>query len=432
MGLIYVSSESQDLINSLTSNLKSAQADVKKLKDASQKIIEAVDGKTLSGTAYKAAKGVFSDVILPTIAQVTNVFDSMSKDLSKYKQADQKLNSESYLSEDQLNAQIQIKKNMKSAVEATAQTIKKTAGKLLDTSGAQKNMASMANNLESDIRRLQKKLEKLRNFNSEVNGLFDGIMDDYKSAIKKVLVLKTTITYKDGSYKTDDKSIADEIIEGIVEEGAKKIFKAPFESMVKKIFKEKKNIGRAWAAKLQPRDVKGRFVKDTNKLRKEFTGSLKGMKNSFSEGLGVAAKKGIKVIDKGFDALDFYNTYKDFNDDNHNKNIGRGVVYSGAVTGGSILAGVGIDSAVDGLIGLGVVATLPEDLVTGAVVLSGVGIAYGADYLYKNNKTVRNAVNWTGDRVDDVGNSVKKDWKSATSWTGNMLNNVGKSFKGSF
>lgn len=67
MGLVYSSAESSDLIQALTSNLASGEETVNQLKTGSQNVVAAVDGRTLTGAAYTAGKGLFSDVIIPTI-----------------------------------------------------------------------------------------------------------------------------------------------------------------------------------------------------------------------------------------------------------------------------------------------------------------------------------------------------------------------------
>lgn len=76
------------MIQALTSNLKSGSEAVNQLKSGSQKVVSAVDGKTLSGAAYTAGKGLFSDLIIPTIARVTTAIDTIEQELQKYQSAD--------------------------------------------------------------------------------------------------------------------------------------------------------------------------------------------------------------------------------------------------------------------------------------------------------------------------------------------------------
>ncbi|EOC7045441.1 LXG domain-containing protein [Listeria monocytogenes] len=102
MGLIYSSSDSEKLMQALSKNLASSKEVISQLKGGSQKIIRAVDGRTLSGTAYTAGKGLFTDIILPLIAKVTSACDTLEQELHKYKIADSMVSSEGFLDEDNL------------------------------------------------------------------------------------------------------------------------------------------------------------------------------------------------------------------------------------------------------------------------------------------------------------------------------------------
>lgn len=206
MGLKYSSSDSSNLIQALTSNLKSGSEAVNQLKSGSQKVVSAVDGKTLSGAAYTAGKGLFSDLIIPTIARVTTAIDTIEQELQKYQSADQAISSEGYLDEDNLNQQINTKKAMKASVDVSASIAKALSrsnpvAKVLDSLfDFQRNLNKMSNDLQDDIRELEKKLEKLQQFSTETNGLFGNSLSDMKIAMQSVVVLNATIVNSDGSY----------------------------------------------------------------------------------------------------------------------------------------------------------------------------------------------------------------------------------------
>ncbi|MFD2307665.1 T7SS effector LXG polymorphic toxin [Enterococcus termitis] len=206
MGLVYSSGESAELIQALTSNLASGKEATNQLKSGSQKIVAAVDGRTLAGAAYTAGKGLFSDLIIPTITRATTACDAIEQELQKYKSADQTISSEGYLNEDNLNQQIAIKKAMKASVEF-ASSVAKTASRnnpvaaVLDSLlNFQKNLNRMSDNIQDDIEQLQKKLEKLHSFSSQTSGLFNNSLNDLKIAMQGVLVLDSTIVNSDGSY----------------------------------------------------------------------------------------------------------------------------------------------------------------------------------------------------------------------------------------
>ncbi|MBO0468130.1 hypothetical protein JZO73_11390 [Enterococcus plantarum] len=133
MGLIYSSSDSSQLISALQKNIQSGKEASEQLKSGSQQVIAAVDGKTLSGAAYTAGKGLFSDLIVPTISKVTSAIDSIESELQTYSSAD--------------------------ASAALARTLSRNnpVAKVLDALlNVQSNLARMSNDYEDDIRELEK------------------------------------------------------------------------------------------------------------------------------------------------------------------------------------------------------------------------------------------------------------------------------------
>ncbi|OJG75016.1 hypothetical protein RV12_GL002061 [Enterococcus quebecensis] len=170
-------------------------------------MVAAVDGKTLSGAAYTAGKGLFSDLVLPTISKVTSAMDRIEQELQTYTNADQNISSEGMLDEDKLNQQIATKKAMKASVDASAAVaralsrsnpVAKVLDALLDV---QNNLNRMSNTFEEDIRELQKKVEKLHQFSSQTNSLFASSLNDMHIAMQGVLVLNNTVVNRDGTYQ---------------------------------------------------------------------------------------------------------------------------------------------------------------------------------------------------------------------------------------
>ena len=84
MGLIYHPSESQGLVSALNANIATAQEMIDKLNRASQHLIEALNGKSLSGAAYTAGKGLFSELILPTISKTSEALEKVKSDAKQY------------------------------------------------------------------------------------------------------------------------------------------------------------------------------------------------------------------------------------------------------------------------------------------------------------------------------------------------------------
>ncbi|MFD2387264.1 hypothetical protein [Enterococcus rivorum] len=96
---------------------------------------------------------------------------------------------------------------MKASVEASAVVARALSrmnpvANILDSLlNIQKNLNQMAESLEEDIRELEDKLEKLREFSAETSGLFTNSLSDMKLAMQGILVLNNTIVNKDGTYQ---------------------------------------------------------------------------------------------------------------------------------------------------------------------------------------------------------------------------------------
>ena len=61
MGLIFLKSESRQFISDCQSNIQNGQDVIQDLKTGCTHLMQAIDGKTLSGAAYTAGKGLFGE-----------------------------------------------------------------------------------------------------------------------------------------------------------------------------------------------------------------------------------------------------------------------------------------------------------------------------------------------------------------------------------
>ncbi|MGM0211410.1 hypothetical protein [Enterococcus sp. AZ112] len=96
MGLIYSSSDASNIIHTLNTNLGIANSIVDQLNSGSQRLVAAIDGHTLSGAAYTAGKGLFSELILPTIKRVSTAITNVQNDLTKFSAANSYISDEGY------------------------------------------------------------------------------------------------------------------------------------------------------------------------------------------------------------------------------------------------------------------------------------------------------------------------------------------------
>lgn len=206
MGLVYVSGESSEFMSALKKNLASSKETINQLKRGSQKVVSAVNGNELSGAAYTAGKGLFSELIIPTITRTANAIEKIEQELQRYKVADQIVAMEGYLDENKLNQQLATTRVMKASVDTTSAFVRSQAqsnpfvGILETLLNVQRDLNRMSESFQQDIDQLQNKLKKLHNFNSQTSGLFSHSLDELKLAMQGVLVLKNTRVRTDGSY----------------------------------------------------------------------------------------------------------------------------------------------------------------------------------------------------------------------------------------
>lgn len=215
MGLVYSSGDSSSFMSAMSSNLETSKSTVSDLKSGSQRLTAAVDGRTLSGVAYNAGKGLFSELILPTINRVTTAIEGIQNDLMNYTGANAAISSEGFLDEDKLKRQMQLMKASQTTLTASANAIGTlVAGnpipELKDMlEHTQDRLNHMATSMQDDIDKLEKKIKKLHDFSNQTNGLFSNSLHEMELAMQGVLVLNGTTVNSDGSYslpKGTDKS----------------------------------------------------------------------------------------------------------------------------------------------------------------------------------------------------------------------------------
>lgn len=204
----YISADSTALIQGLTTNIATAKSVTGQLKSGSQHLIQSVDGEQLSGAAYTAGKGLFQDLILPTVERVDSAVDAIKEELSSYQAADGLVNKWAVIDEQVQNELIQSFQRQISVINFQIQCSNKLGllGKL--AKGAlealvhdNQQLEQARSNLEDKVRKEQEKLEALANFQSETNGLFRGSLTQLKIGMQAIEVLGLmTVNPKTGAY----------------------------------------------------------------------------------------------------------------------------------------------------------------------------------------------------------------------------------------
>ncbi len=206
MGLIYSSSDSSAMMRALSSNLAVARTTTSELTAGCQQLIAAIDGHTLSGAAYNAGKGLFSELVIPTIHRMTAAVDNVQSDLAKYSAADVFIASEGFLDEDKLKLKIKIMKANQQLLHDSAR-----AGATLAHSqpipgiyellqNAQRTFIKMADSMQQDIDKLHKQIQKLNEFDRQTKNLFATSLEEMQLAMQGILVLNETTVKSNGLY----------------------------------------------------------------------------------------------------------------------------------------------------------------------------------------------------------------------------------------
>lgn len=193
-------------MSALKTNLSAGKEAMNQLKVGSQKVVSAVDGHQLAGAAYTAGKGLFSQLIIPTITRTTNALEKVEQELQKYKAADSFVSGEGKLDEDKLTKEIQTLQSMKRSIDSTRDFVQSLSrnnpiANVVDTYlGIHRNLTKQSETMQANIRDTEKKLRMLREFNGQTSGLFKNSLNELKIAIQAVLVLNNTTVNDNGTY----------------------------------------------------------------------------------------------------------------------------------------------------------------------------------------------------------------------------------------
>ena len=212
MGLKYVSSDSSNLMTALEQNITQIKSEMDTLSTGANQLVLAVDGRTLSGAAYTAASGLFSECIIPAIQKTKSAVDAIQTDLSSYKTQDGTVSGEGVLDEDELNKQLTSLKSQKKSAEQMSSYLSTQVTNLSRQKGTDyssyigqlnssiTSLSSTISSLGSDIAEVERKLKLLQNFSANTSGLFAGAKDGLSVSMQAVMMLSQVTINSDGSY----------------------------------------------------------------------------------------------------------------------------------------------------------------------------------------------------------------------------------------
>lgn len=211
MGVKYSAQESQELIQAMTNNLQVANEVTDRLSSGCDHLISSLDSGELTGAAYTAGKGLFAEIIIPSIKKLQAAIDDIQLELTSYKNADAQVSGYGDLDLDQLKELKKLREEQLAIVEAQIQARENLLNQIKDLftlnwgkAFSEKTILyNTKSQIESGIQDLDDKIEKLEFFVSEVSQYFSDSLEVLSLAIQGATQLSKVIVDSDGNYYAD-------------------------------------------------------------------------------------------------------------------------------------------------------------------------------------------------------------------------------------
>ena len=211
MGVKYSASESSQLMEAMANNIQVANEVTDRLSQGCDHLIATLDSGELMGAAYTAGKGLFSEIIIPAIKKLQAAVDDIQTELNSYKIADAQVSEYGNLDLDQLKKTKELREkqlaSIKKAIEAKESFLERM--KSIATFNIVSHMESLVilssaeSQIESQIKELEEKIEKLEFFVAQVSQYFSDSLEVLRLAIQGATQLSEIIVDSDGNYYAD-------------------------------------------------------------------------------------------------------------------------------------------------------------------------------------------------------------------------------------
>lgn len=221
MGVKYSASESSQLMEAMANNIQVANEVTDRLSQGCDHLIATLDSGELMGAAYTAGKGLFSEIIIPAIKKLQAAVDDIQTELNSYREADAQVSGFGDLDLDRMKetralraVQLsQIKEQIKEKDSFWNQLGAVVSGQTAKHISERSALSRMSGMLESSIRTLDEKIEKLEFFVDQVSQYFSDSLEVLRLAIQGASQLSQVLVDSDGNYSVDglDMSWAEKI-----------------------------------------------------------------------------------------------------------------------------------------------------------------------------------------------------------------------------
>lgn len=211
MGVKYSASESSQLMEAMSSNIQVANEVTDRLSQGCDHLIATLDSGELMGAAYTAGKGLFSEIIIPAIKKLQAAVDDIQTELNSYRAADAQVAEYGNLDLDQLKKTKELREqqlaSVKKAIEAKESFLERM--KSIATFNIVSHMQSLVilssaeSQIESQIKELEEKIEKLEFFVAQVSQYFSDSLEVLRLAIQGASQLSQVLVDSDGNHYVD-------------------------------------------------------------------------------------------------------------------------------------------------------------------------------------------------------------------------------------
>ncbi|MDR0299087.1 MAG: hypothetical protein LBI13_03275 [Streptococcaceae bacterium] len=208
MGLRYNFLDSQLFVTALKSNMSQCRTVNGQIKHGTNYLISSLgDGTGLSGAAYTAGEGLFTEVMYPTTNQFEAALDDVQSDLNRYLSAENSVYQYGDLNEDDLKEQINQKQEQIADLENQKQYYENMAygnpAFYSSMIAAAKNIQNVINETERQLNDLQKQLSALEDFEYQTSPLFQDSLTAFSDIVRGITAINNITVDSSGNYYTN-------------------------------------------------------------------------------------------------------------------------------------------------------------------------------------------------------------------------------------
>lgn len=208
MGIRFSTKDSEQLIQAMKNNVQIANTITDRLSSGCDHLIQTLNSGELKGAAYTAGKGLFSEVIIPSIKKLQSAIDDIQSELSSYEYAHSVVAEYDTLDMDSLKKQLDIKYQQLDEIEAQlkrnqdffyqAQSL--FEGNLGEIWAQNYALEQLKQHLEIGIEDVRTRIDKLEWFVSDVSKYFSDSLQVLNLAIKGATELSRLTVDGNGNY----------------------------------------------------------------------------------------------------------------------------------------------------------------------------------------------------------------------------------------